>query len=108
MKIETAYVVKQVEENGREEGDPWSIRQMGIYHKSDSSCGDVFIILNPSFSLKQRLKHLREFGSRPSSKALHTMILSCAMENWRFYITDLEGRYLRMVNYAYEKLSGPS
>jgi len=98
--FETAYVVKQVEENGREEGNPWSIRQMGIYHRSDSSTGDVFIIINPSFSLKQRLKHSREFGSRPSPKALHTMVLSCTMENWKFYITDLESRYLRMKDKA--------
>jgi hypothetical protein len=103
IETETAYVVKQVEEHGREEGDPWSIRQMGIYHRSDASSGDVFIVINPSAPLKKRLRHLQDFGSRPSPKALHTIVLSCAMENWKFYITSLEKRYLEMVSYPPHK-----
>lgn len=99
MKAETAYLIKQVERHGREEGNPWSIRQMGIYHRSDISSGDVFIIINPTTSLKQRLKQYRQIVSNTSTRALHTIILSCAMENWRFYITDLEKRYLEMVGF---------
>jgi hypothetical protein len=105
MQSETAYLIKQVEENGREEGDPWSIRQMGIYHRSDSSCGDNFIIINPTAPFRQRLERARDFGSNLSPGSLHTMVLSCAMENWRLYITDLEKRYIKMVRYPPEKMA---
>ena len=97
-RVETTYLVKHVEEHGRlESKEPWSIRQMGVYHKSDGSSGDVFVIINPSLPFRRRLKYVRENGSRPSIRALHAMILSCAMENWRLYISDLEKRYLQMV-----------
>jgi hypothetical protein len=98
---ETTYLVKHVEEHGRlESQEPWSIRQMGVYHKSGGSSGDVFIIINPSLPFRRRLKYARENGSRPCSRALHAMILSCTMENWRWYITDLEKRYLQMKDKA--------
>lgn len=98
---ETAYLIKQAEKHGRPEArEPWSIRQMGVYHRNGGPFGDVFIIINPSFPLRQRLKCMKNSGGRPSPKALHTMILSCATENWRWYITDLEKRYLTMKDKA--------
>ncbi|KAF2099469.1 hypothetical protein NA57DRAFT_74969 [Rhizodiscina lignyota] len=102
---EACYLAKQVEEHGRKEEDgvdvdPWSIRKMGVYHKSSSSSGDTFIILNPSVTFRRRLTCMREHGGQISPQALHEMILSCSMENWRWYISDLEKRYFKMATKA--------
>jgi hypothetical protein len=95
--IETAYIVKLVEEHGRvENADPWSIRQMGVYHQTRGKSGNIFMIINPSKPFLRRLRCMREDPSEISAGALHAMILSCSMENWRWYIMDLEKRYTAM------------
>lgn len=92
------YLLKHVEEHGRAEvSEKWSIRQMGVYHRSARSSGETFIILNPSASLQHRLKSISERPIIPSPWELQATILSCTMENWRRYVSDIESRCLHMV-----------
>lgn len=98
---EIAYLVKHVEEHGRSElSNPWSIRQMGVYHKKGGPSGDVFIIINPSLPFRQRLKDVKHAQRTPSPGEIHLMIQSCTMEKWRWYISNLEKKYLDMKDKA--------
>jgi hypothetical protein len=72
---------------------------MGVYCKTGGPSGDIFIVINPSFPFRQRLKDVKHAQITPSPGEINLMILSCAMENWRWYISDLEKRYLDMVRY---------
>ena len=93
------YLVKHVEKHGRNElQDPWSVRQMGIYHKSEPDRGDVFVIVNPSIPFQRRLKQIK-MGAEPlRAWEPHMAFLSCAMEKWRWYVTDVEREYTCMVS----------
>lgn len=92
------YLVKHVEEHGRAEiSEKWSIRQTGVYHRSCKIYGETFLVLNPSRILQLRLKELVNAKSTTSPEAIHAAILSSAMDNWRWYVSDLEHRYLSMV-----------
>jgi hypothetical protein len=96
--VETSYLVKHVEEHGRKgPSNPWSVRQMGVYHKANPSAGNIFVILNPSKSFLRRLKQAQQGAGLPGPWELHLMILACAMEKWRWYLSDLERECASMV-----------
>lgn len=95
--IETVYLIKHVERHDRQEPEnPWSFRQMGVYHKADNKNGDTFLILNPSKSYRRRLKHVSK-SSVLGPWEIHMMLLKSAMQNWRWCITSLEKDYETMV-----------
>lgn len=98
QEIEMTYLVKHVEEHGREEiSEKWSIRQTGVYHRSCKVYGETFLVLNPSRSLQTRIKEFVTAKKNPAAQDVHAAILSASMENWRWYTSDLEHRYLYMV-----------
>ena len=95
--IETVYLIKHAERHGREKPqNPWSFRQMGVYHKVDNKNGDTFLILNPSKSYRRRLKRVPK-SSILEPWEIHMMLLTSAMQNWRWCITSLERDYETMV-----------
>lgn len=96
--LDVSYLVKHAEEHGRsEQENPWSVRQMGVYHQMNAESGDIFIILNPSKTFQRRLKRMQQ-GKKPTAFwDLHMMLLTCAMEKWRWCATDAERRYVSMV-----------
>ena len=54
---ELCYIVQYVDKNGRDRGDPWSLRQTGVYEQVDIETGkSVWIILQPSSSARQCLE----------------------------------------------------
>src|SRR5438034_538506 len=89
---ELFYLVKHVEEHGREGlTDPWTVRQMALYHKANAGTGEnVFIVLNPSRGFQRRLNNVRKEGSLLSPWKVHAMMLSSVVDKWRWYISDLE------------------
>lgn len=96
--VETSYLIKHVEEHGRKgPSNPWSVRQMGVYHKANPSAGNIFVILNPSKSFLRRLRQAQQGAGLPGPWELHLMILACAMEKWRWYLSDLERECASMV-----------
>lgn len=93
------YLLKHVEKHGREEiKDPWSVRQMGVYHRADQDLGDVFVIFNPSKPFQRRLKRIITLRSRSHVADIHLALLSSVTANWRWYITDLERNYEAIVD----------
>lgn len=96
--IETLYLIKHVERHEREEPkNPWSLRQMGVYHRTDNETGDTFVILNPSHPFRRLLKHVSKLSLVSNPWKIHMILLTSAMRNWRWCITYLEGDYENMV-----------
>ena len=89
---ESCFLLQHVEQHGREgQSDPWSIRQIGVYHRSDKAINqDTDIIVNPSDRLQERLKELPASTSAAAKVSL--LLMSTTTRNWRLYLDYLEGR----------------
>ncbi|KAH7378819.1 hypothetical protein BKA66DRAFT_466691 [Pyrenochaeta sp. MPI-SDFR-AT-0127] len=101
---ELCYLLKNVEKHGRDGSDePWSIRQLGLYHQHDSATGsDTFIILNPMMSFQQRLKDARaKTGLLPTWRDIHNLALSHSTWQWRWYLTFWESKLADLISKAH-------
>jgi hypothetical protein len=89
---ESCFLLQHVEQHGREEqSDPWSIRQTGVYHRSDKALNqDTDLIVNPSDRLQERLKELKASTSAAADVSL--LLMSTTTRNWRPYLDYLESR----------------
>jgi hypothetical protein len=99
--IECCYVARHVEAHGREElDDPWSIRQMGVYHQRNVwDNTNTFVIFNPSKTFQQRLKDAQINSTRlPTWRDIHTLAASCSTTPWRRYISHIELKLAQLVN----------
>lgn len=98
--LETAFLLKHVEEHGREDQvDPWSIRQLGVYTSVDSDGSACVVVINPSITFQQRLKSLR--NQRPEAvgfKDVISLLLSSASSQWRSYLHELELGFEELVS----------
>lgn len=101
-KLEICYTVRFFEENQRNRGNPWSLRQTAVYQGVDYSTNtSAFIFLQPSSYIEERLgDKLRAIAQDESLHEirhilLHVVLLSSTLINWRRYIatqmSDLEG-----------------
>jgi len=96
QSIELCYNCRHVEENGRNRGDPWSLRQMGVYHSYNAeSQQSIWIILQPPSrileGLRGSLKNLMvdSASSIHTSLSLHFQFLSLTGENLHSYLEHL-------------------
>ena len=89
---ESCFLLQHVEQHGREgQSDPWSIRQTGVYHRSDKALNqDTDLIVNPSDRLQERLKELKTSTSAAANVSL--LLMSTTTRNWRPYLDYLESR----------------
>ncbi|KAE9379782.1 hypothetical protein N431DRAFT_326685 [Stipitochalara longipes BDJ] len=90
---ECCYITKHVENHGREDSDdPWSIRQMGVYHQRNAwDDTNTFVIFNPSITFQQRFKDAQAASGRlPTWRDIHTLAASCSTTPWRRYIGHME------------------
>jgi hypothetical protein len=89
---ESCFLLQHVEQHGREgQNDPWSIRQTGLYHRSDQALNqDTDIIVNPSDRLQERLKELK--ASTSAAANVNLLLMSTTTRNWRPYLDYLESR----------------
>jgi hypothetical protein len=104
---EFCYNLRYVERNGRNQGNPWSLRQTGVYHSYDrKSQKSIWIILQPSTFVLENIEHFvrsltqDDFLSRGAYILLHCFILSSMEKNWRDYIEDLQARLNNLVSLA--------
>ncbi|KAJ8124953.1 hypothetical protein O1611_g8688 [Lasiodiplodia mahajangana] len=92
-EVETCYMLHFFENNGKTEGDPWSIRQTAVYHRYDAS-GDQssWILVKPSAHLEEPIQAELEGVSRHAlsgeSRAarLHVLFINFTLRNWPDYI----------------------
>jgi len=107
---EFCYSVKYVELNGRNRGDPWSVRQTAVYHQiSIETKRSRWIILQPSESTRARLKSVlnddyrQGRSGRSDCMIPHMVLLSTMVSNWQEYIEYLHSELLKLVGH----LDGP-
>jgi len=101
---ETSYLLKMIEQHGRVElEEPWSIRQLGVYHQHDADSGnDTFILLNPMGSFQERLRDVKLSLERHlSPRDIHHLALSHSVWQWRWYLTFWEEQLERLIAKAH-------
>ncbi|KAI9785127.1 MAG: hypothetical protein M1839_000765 [Geoglossum umbratile] len=94
-RYELCYNIRYVEKNGRNSGDPWSLRQIGVYQQwKPDSRNSTWILLHPSENIHKRLHEI--MGKMPlkseSPMLLHILFLSSTAYNWGDYIEDLRSQ----------------
>jgi hypothetical protein len=106
--IDLSYQYKYVEKNNRRQGNPWSIRQTGVYHSySASSDSNLFILLHPNEESRLQ-KRVEATLTTPSAMIplhqsplkLHLLVLSTYFSNWRWYLQDLGDVFSKMEDKA--------
>ncbi|KAI0968146.1 hypothetical protein F4678DRAFT_443418 [Xylaria arbuscula] len=99
--LETCYTVRLFEKNHRvgEMNDPWSLRQIGVYHRLHALTGtSVWVLIKPSPELKNRLpERLEAFSCNNSLRSIrhalvHITILTFSLHDWRDYIATQRSR----------------
>ncbi|KAE9969760.1 hypothetical protein BLS_005224 [Venturia inaequalis] len=104
---EIAYNFKYVARHGRGAvlKDPFSIRQIGVYHRSAGKSGkSAWILLHVPEALSERLSiAIGECdGSKPLDQfRLHALMLSHLSEDWRAYIGYLEDSFTDLMDRSF-------
>ena len=93
---ELCYNIYHVERNGRLRGDPWSLRQTGIYHKIGLQDGhSCYILLQPTEHTRRKLNtalHEPDSETRGTIQTFirtQSAILFSMAGNWPDYIRDI-------------------
>ncbi|KAF2644778.1 hypothetical protein P280DRAFT_476771 [Massarina eburnea CBS 473.64] len=99
-EMRLCFNLRSIEESPRQIGLPWSIRQVAVYHTFDfETAKSVWVTVKGNMEIKDRITEL--VNSNPSrvktvgdafAETLRVYLLLCnwALENWRWYINDLE------------------
>ncbi|KAH7350699.1 hypothetical protein BKA65DRAFT_243414 [Rhexocercosporidium sp. MPI-PUGE-AT-0058] len=103
---EISYQVRYMERNNRSHGDPWSLRQTGVYHKysalSDAAATptNLWILLHPMQNsvVSKRLENITAEDIRNDANPLrfHLLITSSYIDNWRMYLHDMTREFLEL------------
>lgn len=91
--------MQYMEKNNRRRGDPWSLRQSGVYQQiSVSSRRSTWIILQPSNGVRAQLEQALESGleqgreGNESAIYFHVIFLSSMAGNWQEYLEYLHSQ----------------
>ena len=102
--LEFCYNIKYVARNGRSQGNPWSVRQIGVYERLNMHTGQsVWIILEPSVRAYRQFREATESqqissgGIGSASMILHAAVLVAAGREWGEYLEDLRLQMQRLV-----------
>ena len=107
MAADISYQIRYCEENHRDENQPWSTRQTGIYHHhSPSDKFDLFILLNPypvdECILEQQICNLSTSPKSVQSLVanpyrMHTLLFALYSDNWRWYFRYISDGFMKRV-----------
>lgn len=87
---EISFNVRYPEKNGRSRGDPWSMRQTGIYHAYDHEAQrSICILLQPPSYILEAITKDWKLNSMGSSHALLLHLLSLLEWKWHSYLDYL-------------------
>lgn len=104
---EFCYNIRYFELNGRGRGNPWSLRQTGVYQKCMSNERSVWLLLNYSNYLSDRVsaalaEESNLVGACAASPLVpHIFILSTAARNWDQYTENLGQKVMLFEEKAY-------
>ena len=91
---ELSYLLHYVEENNRNHGNPWSLRQTGIYQQVKSKGHtSTWIFLKLSGSSRRQLETVTQTESTVNTDGfmkLHSCLFLATVDNWGRYIDHLD------------------
>lgn len=87
-KYEICYITRAYEKHGRATlKDPWSLRQMAVYHQYDSDTQrSTWILVQPFKRSKEAF--LKQFTASKTPHALHKLLMGLSLSDWRWYLND--------------------
>jgi hypothetical protein len=104
MNLEVCYTFRYMEKNGRTSGNPWSLRQTGVYQQTHLETGrSTWILLQPSSGLREHLRKLllhsatRETSFTIDPMQLHQLILYMGLNQFGDFIEDLQSEIMQLV-----------
>lgn len=100
VNSELSYLHQYVEQNGRSHGDPWSLRQTGIYQQVNAEHRrSVWIFLQLSRSTRRQLEPVlhSQSNSSDSFMILHSILLLATVDNWGKYVEHLHSQLRDLV-----------
>ncbi|KAF2810676.1 uncharacterized protein BDZ99DRAFT_286872 [Mytilinidion resinicola] len=96
-------MIRYMEKNGRIGYNPWSLRQTGVYQKTDLQTGhSTWVLLQPPQSFVARLRdHLghrstSQDDSHSFQRQMHGMFMSLALNNMGHFIEDLQSSIMKL------------
>jgi hypothetical protein len=96
MYKELCYINRFVERNGRGRGDPWSLRQTGVYQQIRFDTGySSYIVLQMSKTMRAHLDRItaentsERFGQGDQIMQFHLLTLLSTADNWGEYAEHL-------------------
>ncbi|PMD30987.1 hypothetical protein L207DRAFT_641160 [Hyaloscypha variabilis F] len=101
MVSECCYNINYMERNHRPNGDPWSLRQLGVYQRISFETSDMkWILLHPPNKTQGILERYVEQsglccygdGGLQNPMALHLVFIGFAALGWKEYIEELHSR----------------
>ena len=101
---ELSYIIQFMEKNGRNRGDPWSLRQTGVYQQATFHGNhSAWIFLQLSRPTRTALENAlqgqsRCLGESDSPMMLHALLLGVTADNWGAYIQDLSVQLREVVS----------
>ncbi|CZR68798.1 uncharacterized protein PAC_18698 [Phialocephala subalpina] len=105
---EFCYSIRYFELNGRGRGNPWSLRQTGVYQKCLANKQSAWLLLNFSSYVNDRMsaalgeKSTSIHGSCGAKPLLpHFFLISAATRNWDPYIENLRHQVIILEEKAY-------
>lgn len=106
--MELSYTIRFFEENKRQRGDPWSLRQTGVYQSTSrlEPFQSTWILIQPSADLEKRLKIKFELITKNAKLwqyrhlVFHLSILGASFVNWRSYCESLGKSLEQLVGFS--------
>ena len=109
---EFCYNFQYIEKNARVKGDPWSLRQSGVYQKFFQGTNrSIWIILSPSSGVPTQIeKLLRSYAVADlqcgqAAVYVHVIFISLMTNNWQEYLEDLHRHLLILVSISPELIN---
>jgi len=91
------YNFRYVEQNGRTTGNPWSLRQIGVYEKYDSLKDvSIWILISASETAREALDDIKLTNQPVDSRCLtetnmfHAVLIAAVSREWRKYLEHLQ------------------
>jgi hypothetical protein len=114
-RIEVCYNIRYIEPNGRQKGNPWSLRQTGVYQRLDvSEQRSTWVVLQPSKHARANLipylegKDAGNIRCKVTALHVHFVFLYSGIRNWHAYVEYAEAqlrRYVSNTNTFYANIS---
>jgi hypothetical protein len=97
-ELDICYNIRYVELHGRNRKDPWSFRNLALYHSYSRAGESTWIFISLPVSIREHLKQFLDENEDYHHVLWHLDILISTEKNWRWYINFLEDSQQNIVS----------